>query len=92
MGPMKRVLRVLFLMFAFVACVQLTGVEQAFCADSAAEAGCEDCMTCAGHQLTCVEAAYTLTAGAFCGDSFASYDFYPIENPPLGFFRPPIVR
>jgi len=89
---MKKVLRVLFLMLAFVACAQLAGVEQAFCGDSAVEAGCEDCMTCAGYQLTGVEAPYSPLAVTFCAESFSNYAFHPIENPPLNLFRPPIAR
>ena len=52
MKNMRKVLRSLFLAVILVACFQLVGFEEAFCDDSIPDTGCENCLTCLGHQFT----------------------------------------
>jgi len=89
---MRKVLQLLFCVFALIACFQLTGVGEAFCEDSAVEAGCQDCATCVGHQFAGIADSVSLPSIDFSGYVFLNYSFQPIENPPLSILRPPIAR
>ncbi len=89
---MRKTSRFLFFLFVLIACLQLFGLEEAFCDDSAMEAGCQECLTCVGHQFTGVADAVSLPSIAFSGYTFLDYSFQPIENPPLNLLRPPIAR
>ncbi len=89
---MRKASRFLFFVFALIACFQLSGLEEAFCDDSAMEVGCQECVTCAGHQFTGITHPISLPSITFSGCAFLNYSFQPIENPPLLLLRPPIAR
>ena len=89
---MRKPLRLLFCVFALLACFQLVGLQEAFCEDSALETGCTDCVTCVEHQFTGVAGPVLLPAMVFNGYTFLDYSFQPREIPPLNFLRPPIAR
>ena len=89
---MRKNLKVLFFIFAVICCVQLIGLEEAFCDDSILEAGCQDCLTCAGHQFAGLSGFESLPVITVSGYSTQNYSFRASENPPLLLFRPPISR
>ncbi len=89
---MKKFPRFLFLLIALIACFQFIGIEEAFCKDSAMEAGCQDCMTCVAHQFTVTTDSVLLPGIIISGHAFSSYFFQQTQNPPLTFLRPPITR
>ncbi len=89
---MKKSRRLLFCIFALIACFQLIGLEEAFCDDTAVESGCQECMTCAGHQFTALSNPVSPPAITASGYSAQNYFLNQPEHPPLVLFRPPISR
>ena len=89
---MKKTARLLFCLFALIACFQLIGLEEAFCEDSVLEAGCQECTTCSGHQFTGSFDLLSLPGITFSGYLSFNYFTRQIEQPPLNLLRPPIAR
>ncbi len=87
----KKIVRFLFCVVALIACVQLSGLEEAFCEDSATEAGCQECMTCAGHLFTEFSKPALLPSIVPISHVFQIDPFWPKHRSPLSLLRPPIA-
>lgn len=87
---MKKLRNVLLCILMMVVTFQLLGIEQAFCDDSAAEAGCQDCVACVLNLFTIFSAPDFSSSLHFSGFAFSGTGLPQIEEPVFNFFRPPI--
>ncbi len=79
----------LFILVAVIACGQFTGIETAFCCDSADNAGCHDCVTCAHQAFT--ELTITKSSPEDIGHRFFLKNaFQYSQHVPIQILRPPI--
>jgi hypothetical protein len=83
--------RIPLILLVLLTCFQLTGLEEAFCEDSAAETGCEQCATCAGHSYTTLPGRIFSPSIVLAGYSTLDHFLRVTEQPPFSLLRPPIV-
>ena len=87
-----RIRRILLIALVFVVSYQVAGFEEAFCDDPGFELSCQDCLSCSGHSFISADASVALPAISFAGFRFVEIPSFKVEEPSLGFLRPPISR